>query len=230
MTLVVPGNVITNLPADCKLGPGLSRDYEDEKVYSREAGILRTNTTGQHAWVETEKKRYIPVKGDLVVGVVTHKHPEYYRVDINAPELATLSAMAFESATKRNRVTVQVGDLVYAKVNVALQDLEPELVCVNLRNGKSEGMGVITCPTYSFSTIVNLQAARKALSVDCVFSKMLGSRVQFEWCIGLNGRIWVSTTNPRLTATICRLIPLITHLNNIQIKAVVDNALSKISK
>ena len=28
--------------------------------------------------------------GDLVVGVVTHKHPEYYRVDINAPELATL--------------------------------------------------------------------------------------------------------------------------------------------
>ena len=61
-----------------------------------------------------------------MVGVVTHKHPEYYRVDINAPELATLrylihihqykqthlfSAMAFESATKRNRVTVQVGDL-----------------------------------------------------------------------------------------------------------------------
>ena len=28
--------------------------------------------------------------GDLVVGVVSHKHPEYYRVDINAPELATL--------------------------------------------------------------------------------------------------------------------------------------------
>ena len=67
-----------------------------------------------------------------MVGVVTHKHPEYYRVDINAPELATLrwvdllwfsyseiaifstltfSAMAFESATKRNRVNVQVGDI-----------------------------------------------------------------------------------------------------------------------
>ena len=69
---------------------------------------------------------------------------------------------------------------VYAKVNVALQDLEPELVCVNLRNGKSEGMGVITCPTYSFSTIVNLQAARKALSVDCVFSK--GITIEHSLC------------------------------------------------
>ena len=33
------------------------------------------------------------------------------RVDINGPELATLSAMAFESATKRNRVTVSLGDI-----------------------------------------------------------------------------------------------------------------------
>ena len=93
--------------------------------------------------------------------------------------------MAFESATKRNRVTVNIGDLVYAKVifaimtqndvrfqvNVALEDLEPEIVCVNLRTGKSDGMGVISCPTYSFSTMINLQAARKALSNDCTFAK-----------------------------------------------------------
>lgn len=230
MTLVLPGNIITNLPENCKLGPGLCRNYENEKVVSREAGLLRTNATGQHAWVETDKKRYIPVKGDSVVGVVTHKYPEYYRVDINAPELATLSSMAFESATKRNRVTVQIGDLVYAKVNVALEDLEPEIVCVNLRNGKSEGMGIITTPTYSFSTLVNLQAARKTLSNDCIFAKVLGSRVQFEWCIGLNGRIWVSTSNPRLTSLICRLIPLITHLENEKIKILVDHALSKINK
>ena len=54
---------------------------------------------------------------------------------------------------------------------MALDDLEPELVCVNLRTGKSDGMGVINCPTYSFSTIINLQAARKALSNDCSFAK-----------------------------------------------------------
>ena len=37
--------------------------------------------------------------GDLVVGVVTHKHPEYYRVDINAPELATLRWFSIQFMT-----------------------------------------------------------------------------------------------------------------------------------
>merc|ERR1712131_324305 len=151
------------------------------------------------------RKRYIPSKGDLVVGVVTHKHPEYYRVDINAPELATLSAMAFESATKRNRVNVQVG----------------EIVCVNLRTGKAEGMGVINSPTYSYSIIVNLQAARKALSSECCLAKELGARFPYEWCIGVNGRVWVSTLNPQITSLICRILPKITFLTNDQIKKLV---------
>ena len=60
---------------------------------------------------------------------------------------------------------------MYGKVNVALEDLEPEIVCVNLRTGKAEGMGVINSPTYSYSIIVNLQAARKALSSECCLAK-----------------------------------------------------------
>ena len=56
-------------------------------------------------------------------------------------------------------------------MNVALEDLEPEIVCVNLRTGKAEGMGVINSPTYSYSIIVNLQAARKALSSECCLAK-----------------------------------------------------------
>lgn len=222
---VMPGNILANLPDTIKLGPGLSRNFANDKVICAESGILRVQNN--YAYVQTAKKRYIPVKGDLVLGVVTHKHPEYYRVDINAPELATLSAMAFESATKRNRVTVNIGDLIYAKVSVALDDLEPELVCVNLRTGKSDGMGVINCPTYSCSTIINLQAARKALSNDCSFAKELGSRCSFEWCIGLNGRIWVSTSNPKTTSLIVRLIPMITFLDNEQIKNLVNHVCTK---
>jgi len=223
--VVLPGNVITNLPEETKLGPGLSRNFANEKIVCAESGVLRHQNG--YAYVQTAKKRYIPAKGDLVIGVVTHKHPEYYRVDINAPELATLSAMAFESATKRNRVTVQLGDLVYAKVNVAFEDLEPEIVCVNLRTGKADGMGVIQTPTYSYSTLVNLQAARKALSNDCCFSKELGARCQFEWCIGVNGRIWVSSASPKVTSLICRLLPLITFLDNAQIARLVSNCVAK---
>ena len=71
--------------------------------------------------------------------------------------------------------SIKIKDLfqfsVYGKVNVALEDLEPEIVCVNLRTGKAEGMGVINSPTYSYSIIVNLQAARKALSSECCLAK-----------------------------------------------------------
>jgi len=228
MSTVLPGNVITNLPPNTKLGPGLARNILTEKIITSESGILKLQNG--FAFIEGAKKRYIPSKGDLVVGVVTHKHPEYYRVDINAPELATLSAMAFESATKRNRVNVQVGDIVYGKVNVALEDLEPEIVCVNLRTGKAEGMGVINSPTYSYSIIVNLQAARKALSSECCLAKELGARFPYEWCIGVNGRVWVSTLNPQITSLICRILPKITFLTNDQIKKLVTAAAKTINQ
>ena len=87
-----------------RLGPGLRRDFDDDAVFVTESGLLKS--ANNMAWVESARKRYIPAKGDLVLGVVTHKHPEYYRVDINAPEFATLAALSFESATKRNKVTV----------------------------------------------------------------------------------------------------------------------------
>lgn len=222
---VMPGTVLANLPETLKLGPGLARNYVNEKVVCSESGLLRIQNG--FAYVQTAKRRYIPAKGDLVLGVVTHKHPEYYRCDINAPELATLSAMAFESATKRNRVTVNVGDLIYAKVSVALDDLEPEIVCVNLRTGKSDGMGVIQAPTYSYSTLVNLQAARKALSNECSFAKELSKRCAFEWCIGLNGRVWVSSSNAKVTSLIVRLIPMITFLDNEQIANLVSHVCTR---
>jgi len=98
-----------SLDKNIKLGPGLRRNLNDDQTVITESGILKTENG--FCWIESARRRYIPVKNDLVLGVVTHKHPEYYRVDINAPELATLSAMAFESATKRNRVTVNPGDI-----------------------------------------------------------------------------------------------------------------------
>jgi exosome complex component RRP40 len=43
-----------------------------------------------------------------------------FRVDIGTSQLASLSYMAFEGATKRNRPNVNVGDIVYAKVFILI--------------------------------------------------------------------------------------------------------------
>ena len=63
--------------------------------------------------------------------------------------------------------------LVFAKVSVALPDLEPEIVCCNQRTGKSDGMGVLQFTETSNSVNVNIQAARKSLTNECIFAKGL---------------------------------------------------------
>ena len=58
-------------------------------------------------------------------------------------------------------------------MSVALPDLEPEIVCCNQRTGKSDGMGVLQFTETSNSVNVNIQAARKALTNECIFAKGL---------------------------------------------------------
>lgn len=52
--------------------------------------------------------QYVPVKGDTVIGIVTLKSGDVFKVDFGGSELASLSYLAFEGATKRNRPNVQV--------------------------------------------------------------------------------------------------------------------------
>jgi len=120
-TVQLPGTQL-GLDENIRIGPGLKRNHYDGSIHVTEVntGIISSLTNSQSgivkgmnnmAWMEGARRRYIPVKGDLVLAVVTHKHPDYVRVDINAPELATLSTLAFESATKRNKIAINLGDL-----------------------------------------------------------------------------------------------------------------------
>jgi exosome complex component RRP40 len=52
--------------------------------------------------------QYIPTRGDSVIGIVTAKSGDVFRIDVGGSEQAALSFMAFESATKRNRPDVKV--------------------------------------------------------------------------------------------------------------------------
>lgn len=66
------------------------------------------NKIGKSDDVTLSWLQYVPVKGDSVVGVVTAKAGDMFRVDIGSSELATLSYLSFEGATKRNRPDVKV--------------------------------------------------------------------------------------------------------------------------
>ena len=67
-------------------------------------------------WVNSHSKRYVASRGENVIGVVVAKAGDLFRVDIGTSQPASLSYLAFEGATKRNRPNVNVGDISYAKV------------------------------------------------------------------------------------------------------------------
>ena len=66
---------------------------------------------------------------DLVIGTITNKSAEVYRVDIGWHIPAALNTLAFEGATRKNRPYLEIGSLVYARVSLADPFVEPELSC-----------------------------------------------------------------------------------------------------
>ncbi|CAG8749891.1 1949_t:CDS:2, partial [Racocetra fulgida] len=84
---------------------------------------------------------YIPETGESVVGRISGKGSEFYRVDIGSAHQAILPFLAFENATKKNRPNLNIGDLIYARVSLANKDMDPELQCYNPANNKTEGFG-----------------------------------------------------------------------------------------
>lgn len=63
-----------------------------------------------------------------MIGVVTSKGGDTFKVDIGAADLAQLSYLSFEGATKRNRPNVKSGDLIYGTITIASKHTEPEVI------------------------------------------------------------------------------------------------------
>lgn len=235
--IVIPGDMISEIPPDnddfsedkkggIVLGPGLSR--EGTTVYATKCGVLRKKKPLSHDiyWVDTHSKRYVPIKGEHVLGIVVAKAGDAFRVDIGAAEYASLSYLAFEGATKKNRPLVNLGDVVYARLIVASRDMEAELVCVD-SYGKRAGMGVIgsadpsTASTNSSDNslifTVPLNLVRKLLSQSCVLLKALGKYIAYEIAVGMNGRVWIRGKTVRDTICLANAISVAEHMTNDEI-------------
>lgn len=196
------------------LGPGLRR--EGEKVVVTKPGVLRTKTPAVF-WVDSHQKRYVASRGENVIGVVLAKAGDTFRVDIGTSEPASLSYLAFEGATKKNKPAVNPGDLVYAKLLVASRDMEAELVCVD-SYGKKAGLGVLTGPG-GFMFSVPLHTVRKLLSPDCNLLPALGKQIPFEIAVGMNGRVWVRARSVKETVCIANAVECSEFMTRQEIEA-----------
>ncbi|KAF4081130.1 hypothetical protein AMELA_G00157930 [Ameiurus melas] len=209
--VVLPGDVfrfhVSSVEQDSSVkvekivcGPGLRRNGDEIQVYK--SGILRHKQPNLY-WIDSQQKRYVPVKGESVIGIVTAKTGDIFKVDVGSSEQASLSYLAFEGATKRNRPNVQVGDLVYAQFIIANKDMEPELVCID-SCGRANGMGVFGADGLLFK--VSLGLVRRLLSPQSEIVKDLEKIFPFEMVVGLNGRVWIKAKTIQQTLIVANLL------------------------
>lgn len=100
-------------------------------------------------------------------------------------------------------ICAHAGDLVYARVITANRDMDPVLTCVD-SNGRAAGFGplkgglVVEC---------SLSHARSLLAKPpCPVLATLGAKLKFELAVGLNGRLWVNSSDCRTTIKVCRVL------------------------
>ncbi|EFI27164.1 exosome complex exonuclease RRP40 [Coprinopsis cinerea okayama7 len=209
MAVVLPGEQVPAKHVNLKLGPGLLQqsNYTGESsettVISTKAGVLNHSTNRSKWWVEGNSRRYVPAPQESVIGVVTQRLGEGYRVDIGSAHQASLDALAFEGATKRNKPNLKVGSLIYARVSLAHKDMEPELECFDAQTRKAEGFGELKG---GFMIKCSLKLCRDLLDPRHFLFPLLGARFPLESAIGMNGRVWISTKDVKHTIAIARCI------------------------
>lgn len=226
---VVVGDVVGDISSradkiETIIGPGLR--LQIDKVIVCRSGILRTKGSNTYYVDSYHQKRYIPARGEAVVGVVTNKAGDIFKVDIGSSEQATLSYMAFEGATKKNRPDVQIGDILFAKVVLPSKDMEPELVCVD-SYGKKGRLGVV--PTGGFVFTCSLNLVRKILKRDCPLLKLLGRSIPHEIAIGMNGKVWVRASSVKETIAVGNAILEAEYLSNDDIKYLCEDVVNTLS-
>lgn len=193
--LVLPGDKLTlNPDIPITLGPGVYCDPKTQDLIPINAGVERVqlNSRGnnQLVYVDYDSKRYIPAVGDFVIGTIVGAFSDSYKVALSNFSLnVSLSYMAFPNATKKNRPTLKIGDLVYARVLTASKELEAEVECMDSSTGQDSGFGLLED---GICLDVPLSFCRKLLFDDHFpLLRSLSKFCKFEIAIGVNGKVWL---------------------------------------
>ncbi|KAF9168736.1 Exosome component 3 [Actinomortierella ambigua] len=212
-------------PPTIKLGPGLT-PMDDDTIISVKAGVLNHTDIGNRWWVESNQRRYVAAPGESVIGIVTGKTGEHYKMDIGTAQPALLPVLAFENATKKNRPNFNIGDLLYCRVAMANKDMEAELDCVNPTTGKSDGFGELKG---GFAFKVSLGLARRLLDPrQAVVLRELGKHFPFETAVGMNGKVWINSASTAHTILIANAIKNSEFLSTAQCQSMVKKMVERI--
>jgi exosome complex component RRP40 len=226
---MLPGDTVGTLvekteDKPIRVGPGLTQ--VDNRLIATKAGTLRFDSSTKRYFLENNQKRYVPLVGDMVVGVIKDSMAETFRVDIGFAQPATLSNVGFDGAMRRNRPDLHPGDLVYARVIVAHKDMEPEITCLSAQGTQRKdwvtGQSVFGPLKGGYVTECSLALSRRLLDPNCSLLKTIGDKVAFELAVGMNGKIWITSDDNKNTILIANALQNTQHLNSKQIDQMLE--------
>ena len=136
---------------------------------------------------------YSPKVGDMVIGIITQKNYEFFKLNISTNKDATLNSIDFEGATRKTRPNLSVGDIVFALVEKENKYSNVTLTCKSVKNKKGWMTGesefgelkdgkVFEIGRYLCLKFLDDKDLRKRLK-ECVKNLRIK--------IGMNGRIWI---------------------------------------
>ena len=139
-------------------------------------------------------KIYTPKVNDVVIGLITLKTLEFYKLYINSNFEATLNTIDFEGATRKTRPKLNIGDIVFGRVINENKFYNTIISCRSIEDTKTWSTGesmfgqLIDGRLYDINReyIWNLYNNNKII-------ERLKDMVEFEMVIGMNGKIWIKS-------------------------------------
>lgn len=127
--------------------------------------------------------------------------------------------LSFEGATKKNKPELEVGDVVYCRIENCGRGMSPQLTCMS-KKGTADGFGQLNGGLLSKCS-VNL--SKSLLDPDNFLLNEIGRMIPYEIATGYNGRFWINASTAEQVIMVTTAILMSEGLNNDQIKALIEN-------
>lgn len=201
--LVIPGEIL----ADDEYYPGRGTFKEDGKICSSLMGLV--SLRNKKIRVIPLKSKYVPKKGDVVIGKIEDVRFSMWDVDINSPYSGILSAFeVFGREKKELNKVYDVGDVLFLRVVDVDEVKKAKLGLKGRGMGKFKG-GIVVDIT---PTKVPRLIGKKGSMIN-----MIKDKTQCKIVVGQNGLVWVKGEEDmeQLTKNIIHLIESEAHTSGL---------------
>lgn len=178
--------------------------YSNGNLVVKKCGILLCDPNTGTALQDTNEevfrslgKYYSPKVDDPVLGVIVQKSSEFYRIDIGSYSHAILNTKDFEGATKKAKPNLNLGDLIFARVQKVNKFDVPVLSCIsphehkNWASGESFFGNLQGGNLFSFNKLNTWEFYKNNYALN-----RLNDVVDYEIVIGFNGKMWINSDTP----------------------------------